>query len=75
MDDREKDLALLKSYCTERRLPGWGVIGIALFTFVIIWLALWSSFLGSWSLILLVGYSGEAFEECRKRFLTPSLSH
>jgi hypothetical protein len=52
MSEREKDLSLLETFCTKKRLPGLGVIAITLCTVVIIGLAMWSSFLGSAYLIV-----------------------
>ena len=52
MDDRERDLALLKIFCIGKWIIGGRVIGIGLCTIVIIVMAIWSLILGSLSLIL-----------------------
>ena len=54
MSERERDLSLLETFCTKKRLPGLGVIAISLCTAAMIGLAFWSLFHGSASLILAV---------------------
>jgi hypothetical protein len=52
MNDRERDLSVLEKFCSKERIPGHGVIALALCTIVSIGLALWSSAHGFPSFIL-----------------------